>query len=250
MQQKIIGKEYTGKFAQILQKTETKLLLFFAYISALIYVLITTHSWQYFIVVHLISVTIFSMVYFFNELVLILCAPIIAILIPTLAYFVKRYLRNFKQNVPANTVIILGRYDWFKFEAWVKPNFLKREIEPLVKLLEAQKRDFSFYPNASREDVEKIMGDRNIKEVYFLGHGDSHCFQLGNDDILYYCDFNDLKYGKEYVHQVHCGTTHGKSLIDYVVPEGNEAECFLFRRSINSSDIQKEFKRRIKIASE
>ena len=30
-----------------------------------------------------------------------------------------------------------------------------------------------------------------------------------------------------------------KSLIGYVVPEGNKAECFLFRRSINLNDIKK-----------
>ena len=60
-----------------------------------------------------------------------------------------------------------------------------------------------------------------------------------------HCDFNDPKYGKEFAHQVHCGTSYGKSLIDYVVPEENKAKCFMFRKTIDSGDIVKEFKRRI-----
>ena len=90
------------------------------------------------------------------------------------------------------------------------------------------------------------MSDKNIKEVYFFGHGSSHVFQLNTDDILYYCDYNNNKYGKEYVHQVHCGTKDGKSLVDYVVPEENKKGCFLIRKSINGFDIVKEFKRKTK----
>ncbi len=91
------------------------------------------------------------------------------------------------------------------------------------------------------------MVDKDIKEVYFVGHGDSHSFKLKGDKVLYYCDFNDpVKYGKEFVHQVHCGTSYGKSLIDYVVPKENRAKCFFFGKQINSNDIEKEFKRRIR----
>jgi len=170
-----------------------------------------------------------------------------AVLIPINNYLLKRYLRNFKQNVPAEVVIILGQSDFFKLEAWVKPNFLKSEIVGLVKYLKAKNQDFSFYTKASLKDVEKIMSDKIIKEVYFFGHGDSHTFQLNTDEILYYCEFNDLeKYGKDFVHQVHCGTPYGKSLIDYVVPKENRSRCFLFRKTIRSADIEKEFKRMTK----
>lgn len=71
--------------------------------------------------------------------------------------------------------------------------------------------------------------------------------QINTEDYLYYCDFNDpQKYGKEFIHQIHCGTPDGKSLIDYVVPKENQNKCFLFRKPINSFDIQKEFKKRTK----
>jgi hypothetical protein len=111
--------------------------------------------------------------------------------------------------------------------------------------MDAKEQDFSFYPDADFNDVEKIMSDKTIKEVYFLGHGDSHSFKLNTDEILYYCDFNDPKYSKEFVHQVHCGTPHGKSLIDYVVPEKNRNKCFLFRKPIDSLDVKKEFKKKM-----
>jgi len=78
--------------------------------------------------------------------------------------------------------------------------------------------------------------------------GSSHIFQLSIDEILYYCDFNNPKYKKEFVHQIHCGTTHGKSLVDYVVPLENRGSCFFFRKPINGFDILKELKRRRKLA--
>ncbi len=91
------------------------------------------------------------------------------------------------------------------------------------------------------------MSDKNIKEVYFFGHGDSHSFQLNTDTFLYYCDFNNpKKYGKEFVHQVHCGILYGKSLIDYVVPEKNRDKCFFFRKTITSTDIEREFNQKLK----
>jgi hypothetical protein len=172
---------------------------------------------------------------------------VLAVLIPINNYRLKKYLENFKQNVPAEVAIILGQSDFFKFEAWIKINFLESEISWLVRYLNTKKQNFSFYPKARLEDVEKIMSDKSIKEVYFFGHGDSHTFQLNTDEVLYYCEFNDPgKYGKEFVHQVHCGAQDGKSLIDYVVSEKNRTKCFLFRKVINHLDIIKEFKRRIK----
>jgi hypothetical protein len=115
----------------------------------------------------------------------------------------------------------------------------------MIEYLKKKNQNFSFYTKAGFADVEKIMSDKNIKEVYFFGHGDSHTFQLNTDEVLYYCEFNDQeKYGKEFVHQVHCGTPHGKSLIDYVVPEENRSKCFFFDKSITGPEIIKEFKRR------
>jgi hypothetical protein len=47
----------------------------------------------------------------------------------------------------------------------------------------------------------------------------------------------------KFLHQVHCGTPHGKSLIDYVVPEKNKGKCFLIRKPINFYEIKRELKK-------
>ena len=133
-----------------------------------------------------------------------------------------------------------------QLKAWIEPSVSLGEIKPIVKYLKLINRDFSFYINVDFEDVEKIMSNKEIREVYFVGHGNSHVFELNTDNSLYYCDFNDEKYEKDFVHQIHCGTPDGKSLIDYVVPDKNKSKCFLIRKSIRTFDIKKEFKRRIK----
>jgi energy-coupling factor transporter transmembrane protein EcfT len=238
------------KYKKIFDKTETKLVLFLFYVISLVCIWMLGRHWWDVVFVHLFFVLIFSIFYFGGQFLWFFFAPLIAIFLPVQTYFINRYLRNYNQNIPAEAVVVLGRYNWFKMEAWVKPNFFKDEIALLVKLLESKRQNFSFYPDANFEDVEKIMSNRNIKEVYFFGHGDSHTFQLNNDYILYYCDFNDFKYGKEFVHQVHCGDPYGKSLIDYIVPKENRAKCFLFRKSISLNDIKKELRHRIRSQSQ
>lgn len=238
---------YTNsKFGKLAQRVEFKLVLFFAYVATLVYVWIKSgHFWPV-IFIHIFFVLLVAIIYFGVELIMLIASPILLVVMPIERYFIKRYLAQFKQNKPAEVVVILGHPNWFKLEGWLKPIFMKGEIKYLVKYLEAKKQDFSFYPNANFAEVEKIMADKKIKEVYFFGHGNSHEFQLGTDEMLYYCDFGNPKYGKQFVHQVHCGDPYGKSLLDYVAPEKNRAKCFFFRKPINSRDIVKEFKRRTK----
>jgi len=236
------------KLNKIIQQTEFKLFLFLGYVASLAYTWVTGHRLLPVLFTHLFFVIFFSAIYFGPKFLLFFFAPMLAVIQPFQNYFSKRYLRAFKQNELAEVVIVLGKSNWFKLESWIKHNYLKSELESLVHSIKADGKDFSFYPDANLVDVEKIMIDKNVKEVYFLGHGSSHTFQLSPDEILYYCDFNDPKYSKEYVHQVHCGTWHGKSLIDYVVPEKNKTKCFIFRKPINSFDIQKEFKKRERAA--
>lgn len=229
---------------KVLKRVEVELIQFFLYVGALIYLFLKGHGWFSVVILHLTFVVLYGIYYFRQEFFLFFLSPITAIWLPIQNYRLRKYLKNFKQNAPTEVAIVLGRYDWFKLDAWLRHNFLKSEIKSLIKYLQAKKQEFSFYPDAAFRDIEKIMADRKIKEVYFVGHGDSHTFQLNTDDYLYYCDFNDPKYGKEFVHQVHCGTPDGKSLIDYVVPKENRPKCFFFRKPINSFDIEKEFKRR------
>lgn len=233
-------------FKKILQRTDSRLIQFFVYLGALVFLLLKGFGFLSVVYVHLFFVLIYGIVYFRDEFLMFFFSPIFAIALPIQNYYLKKYLSNFKQNVSAEVVIVLGQSDWFKLWAWLKNNFLESEIKALVKYLQAKGQNFAFYTKASIKDVEKIMSNKSIKEVYFFGHGDSHTFQLNTDKYLYYCDFNDYqKYGKEFAHQVHCGTPDGKRLIDYVVPEENRDKCFFFDKSITSADIKKEFKRRI-----
>lgn len=224
--------------------SELKLVFFVLYVALLLYVLISTRSWLDALYVHIVAVFVFSIFYFGLQFLFISIAPLVAIYAPINEYEVRRYLRSFKKNIPAEAVVILAHSNWFKLEAWIKPNYVVSEIKSIVGHLQKKQQDFSFYTKASLNDVERVMADPTIKEIYFVGHGNSHVFQLHTDDILYYCEFSGGKYQKEFVHQVHCGTQDGKSLADYVVPEENKKGCFLIRKSINSIQIEREFKRR------
>jgi hypothetical protein len=235
-----------SKFAKFVQKVEFKLVLFIAYVLGLICVWIYSRQFLPVIIMHLFFILIVAIIYFWEDLLVLVFSPLILILMPIQRLFIKRYLAKFNQNEAAEVVIILGHPNWFMLQGWLKHILMTSDIKSLVEYLEAKKQNFSFYPTASIADVEKIMSDKNIKEVYFFGHGNSHGFELSNDEFLYYCEFNNPKYQKEYVHQVHCGDPDGKSLVDYVVPEENRDKCFFFRKPINSLFILREFKRRKK----
>jgi hypothetical protein len=237
-----------GTFRLILLRTEFKLIAFLSYIGGLVYTWIIGHSWLHVLYAHIAMVGIFSIIIFGRDVVIFFFAPVIAAGTLVETYLVEKYLRQFKQNEPAEVAIVLGHSDWFKFQAWVKLNVTRNELKCLVRCLEAKEQNFSFFPNATSIDVEEIMRNESIREVYFVGHGDSHTFQLNTDERLFYCEFNDPKYYKDFVHQVHCGSPHGKSLRDYVVPEENRAKCFLFRKQIRVLTIERELKRREKIA--
>ena len=155
-------------FKKILRRTDVELVQFFFYIGGLIYLWRKGYSWWSIVIFHLFFVLFYSIFYFREDFLIFFLAPITAVLIPINNYLLGKYLRKFKQNVPADVVIILGQSDFFKLEAWLKPNFLKSEISWLVHYLNTRKQDFSFYPKASLKDVEKIMSNKNIKEVYFF----------------------------------------------------------------------------------
>ena len=225
-------------------RIETKLVLLLAYTICLVYSSIRNGIWGAF-TAHIIIVAIISFLQFGKEFIRVVFFPIYVIIVPVFHGFAMRYVKRFKNNVPAEVVIILGHSDWLTLEAWIKPNFFNFELKALVAYLSRKGQDFSFYTRASAEDVKAIMRNPDVKEIYFFGHGDSHVFQLGTGEFLYYCDFKCEGYQKEYVHQVHCGTKDGTPLMEYVVPQEHWQECFFFPKEINGDQIIKEFKRRM-----
>jgi hypothetical protein len=147
-----------------------------------------------------------------------------------------------RQNVPSEAVIILPGVDWRDPFAWVKANFHLDDIKTVLEFARGKGKPVSFYAGPSFGEVKDIMADKTVKEVYFVGHGGTDFFRLGTEEVLCYGIFNDPeKYGKEFVHQVHCGTLYGKSLIRCVVPEENRKKCFFHPGKINSYFIEKEF---------
>lgn len=235
-----------SRFAKFVRRIDVELALFFLGMGGLIYIGISTHSMRATIFSYIFFAIIIGLLYFWRELFAFFFAPIFLLMWIWQHFSVKKYLHKnkFRMNTPAETVVVLGHPNWFLLEGWLKPIFFASEIKQLVKTMRAENRDFSFYPGANLADVENIMNNKSIKEVYFLGHGNSHEFQLGTDEILYYCDFNDSRYTKQFVHQVHCGDKYGKSLIYYVVPEENKAKCFFFREPITGPTVIKELKKR------
>lgn len=228
-----------------LPKLEYKLVLFLAYIIAMT-ISVFKYGYKSSLYVHIIFVLIFSIFYFGIDFIYILLTPLTFIYGIINSFYVKYILRKLNKNTLKEVVIILGHPDRTKLEGWIKPDVTHEDFKSILKFLKKEGKEFSFYTNATLEDVNDIMSSNEVKEVYFYGHGTSHMFQLTNDLYIYYCDFFDEKYKKDFVHQVHCGTKDGKSLIDYVVPKENQGKCFLIRKPINGFTISKEFKKKIK----
>lgn len=239
-----------GKFNMInsrhVNNIENKLLWVASYLGSLIILLFLGYGMRSVFIVHFIFVLLFSAYFFGIQFIQILFAPILIVFTPINLLLINRFLKKFNLNKPAHTVVVLAHSNLKLLDAWIIPNFSFGEIKILTKYLEKKDAKFSFYTQATQNDVHDIMTDNAIKEVIFYGHGTSHVFQLCNDDILYYCEFGNGKYIKDFVHQLHCGTEHGKSLIDYVVPEENKNQCFLIRKPITGATIEKELKKKIK----
>jgi hypothetical protein len=230
-----------------ISKIDPKLVIFLGYFILLLLLSIKMWDIRIFVWGYILFVITYCLIHFGRDFVAILISPAEIIYKPIEYWQLNKFLKDFKKkNVPSETVIILGQSDWYKFKAWMQASVSLSEVKPIIKYLESIGRDFSVYTNSNTKDVEEIMRNKEIKEVYFVGHGTSHVFQLNTGETLYYCDFNDEKYRKDFVHQIHCGTRDGKSLIDYVVPDKNKNNCISFRKTINSFDIQKAFKRKIK----
>lgn len=224
---------------------DVSLVLFVAYLGGLLFMLLKAGDWRAVLVFHVLAVMMYCVIKYGRDFLFILIAPVTPPLLFLDGIRLKSFLKGHKVNQRTETVVVLAHSDWRKLDGWLNPNFFTGEVRKLAALLGKAGRDFSFQVMATPEDVERVMADPAVREVYFYGHGSSHMFKLDTNNIIYYCDFADGKYAKEFAHQLHCGTEHGKSLIDYVVPEENRASCFLVRKPVTAIDIGKELDRRV-----
>lgn len=231
-------------------KFDLKLLGAILYGAFLLFLLTRQRGMGLIISTHIGLVLGISLIHFGQEFLRILFLPVIALITRFEDWHVRRYLKGFKLNEPSEVVIVLAYPNWKTLEGWIKPNFFLVEIVALVAYLKARGMDFSFYDRATLDDVKKVMRNPSVQEVGFFGHGDSHVFCLSNGTTVFYCDYNDDRCAKKYVHQLHCGTRQGKSLVDYVVPNTNKAACFFFRKTVTGPEIIKWLEKKTKEALE
>lgn len=134
------------------------------------------------------------------------------------------YLRKIKKNVPSNIVIVTGKSEYKSPSFWFSPNY-DLDIVYLVKYLKLKNEEFSIYENVDIDTLDKIMYNKNIKTIYLVGHGRRHGFAIDSNTVVDYCRYNDPKYKKDYVYQIHCNPQKGTSLVEYIVDEKNRKEC-------------------------
>lgn len=150
------------------------------------------------------------------------------------------YLRNIKNNIPSGTVIVTGKSEYKSPSFWFNPNY-DLDLIFLLEYLKLKKEDFSIYKNVDIETLDKIMSDNNIRTVYIVGHGRRHGFVIDANTTVDYCRYNDPRYKKNFVYQIHCNSQKGTSLVEYVVDEKNRKECLPEHGYISSLTINQMF---------
>ena len=208
-------------------------------------------SWIYIVISYLVllalSLPIFC-VWLGMQWLLVPFIPVFPIVI-YVSFYIQRMIRKnlltekVKQNINSRTVVLVTNFKWYEIDFHINASPTHYEIKELVKYLINFKEDFSFYLKPTREDIEKVMADKKVREVYFVGHGNSSEFQINNTDSLKYKEFDDEKYFKDFVHQIHCGTKYGKPLRHYTVPKNNWRYCFFVRKTTNERVITNYFKK-------
>ena len=121
-------------------------------------------------------------------------------------------------------MVVIGKNEYFSPSFWVSPNY-DTDLLIVVEYLRMIGRPYSIYYEASIETIDEIMADKNIKTVFFFGHGRRHGFAIDKGNVVDYCRYDDPKYTKDYVYQIHCNHGKGKSLVEYVVSNENQPQC-------------------------
>lgn len=240
------------KIKEIIKNSETitaSFLLFVLLIFILCY-FINTHNFYILFVGFFIIFTLSCYLYYGWLFLIVILIPVIPLPFLWNICFVhkngkiKKYINQFTLNKPSRAVMILADFKWLSTDYFLKDNYSLKELKAIIEYINIRKVDFSIYFKASRSDIIKIMANPEIREVYFIGHGATDVFKLDSENIIYYEDFNDPKYYKDFVHQAHCGTKEGTPLREYIVPKENREECFWKNKTITSRTVIKWFNKK------
>jgi hypothetical protein len=139
-------------------------------------------------------------------------------------FFLRRRLSHTLKNVPAETVVVIGKNNYSKPSFWVSPNY-DTDLLLIVKYLRMLGKPFSIYYDTSVETLDAIMANEKIRTVYLIGHGRRHGYAIDGNTVVDYCRYNNPKFKKDYVYQIHCNHGRGTSIVEYVVPNENQNEC-------------------------
>ena len=213
--------------------------------GVLIYVSICYQNWPLSIAAYIFLLCISLLIFWYLlgfQYLLIPFVPILPILIIFSHWTLfdrEKFLRKEKisQNVPRNTVVLFTHFDWFNIDYYINQTTTINDVKTIVKYLVKTKKEFSFYLKPTREIIEEVMLNKKVRQVYFVGHGSSDKFQIDASESLKYKEFNNKRYFKDFVHQIHCGTKYGKPLRKYVVSKDNWKKCFFVRKLITEKEI-------------
>lgn len=154
-----------------------------------------------------------------------------------------------KKDMPEKTVIVIGKNEYLKPSFWTSPNY-GMELLLIINYLRIKGDKFSMYYDSSIKTIDKIMANKKVRTVFFVGHGRRHGFKIDEKTALDYCRYDNPKYKKDFVYQIHCNQGMGKSLVEYVVPKENWKECMPEHGYMSNITISKMFIDKIIAAKE
>lgn len=85
----------------------------------------------------------------------------------------------------------------------------------LIEYLKIKNQPFKLLKKFDKQEFNDMIYDKNCRGLYILGHGRRHGLLISEDEVLYYCEYQDAP-KKDFVVQMHCNHMKGKSLADYL----------------------------------
>lgn len=135
---------------------------------------------------------------------------------PALLFFNRDYKfimknKEYLSHRPHTAIVIANNYFPENYVAFGISNIIR-----LVNYLVKNKKPYKVYDYVTRQNLKKIIGDKNVKSIVLFGHGQRHGIRIGRNEMFYYCELNNPS-KKHLVAQFHCNHFKGKGLADYMV---------------------------------